>query len=91
MTFVDASAMVGILNRESDADELAARLDAADDTFTSPLAIYEATLGVWRRNNGTIAESRQDVMDLILRAGSHSGLCSSGASAISSGANAHSF
>ena len=69
MTFVDASAMVGILNRESDADELAARLDAADDRFTSPLAIYEATLGVWRRNKGTIAESRQDVMDLILRAG----------------------
>ena len=69
MIFVDASALVGILNREADAAELAARLDAAEDRLTSLMAIYEATLGVWRRNRGTVEESRQDVMDLIARAG----------------------
>ena len=40
MTFGDASAMVSILNQKSDAGELAARLDVADDTFTSPLSTF---------------------------------------------------
>ena len=42
--FVDASAIVAILTRGADADELADALDAARSPITSPVAVFEATL-----------------------------------------------
>ena len=58
--FVDASAIVAILLDETDGRELAMRLEAADAAFTSPIAIYEATLAVSREHKVKIplAESR---------------------------------
>lgn len=52
--FLDASAMVAIVARESDADALAARLSQAAEVYTSPIAIYESILGLARRGNVSI-------------------------------------
>jgi ribonuclease VapC len=46
--FIDASAMVAIIAGEPDAAELSARLGRAAQAYTSPVAIYEAVLGVAR-------------------------------------------
>jgi ribonuclease VapC len=61
MTFLDASAIIAIVAQEEDAASLAARLDQAGETCTSPLAMFEAALGLAR-----IANVRpSDVMDLL--------------------------
>jgi ribonuclease VapC len=49
--FVDASAMIAILVEESDAATLAKRLEQAAERCTSPIAIYEAVVGVARVSN----------------------------------------
>ena len=49
--FLDASAIIAILVRESDATSLAARLGQARKVYTSPLAIFEAVLGLARIGN----------------------------------------
>jgi ribonuclease VapC len=46
--FVDASAIVAIVANEKEASALLARLDQASECFTSPIAIYEASLGLSR-------------------------------------------
>ena len=46
--FVDASAMIAILVLESDAAALTRRLEQAAERCTSPIAIYEAVVGVAR-------------------------------------------
>ena len=63
--FVDASAIVGIVAREFDGPELAARVTAADRLFTSPLAIYEAVLGLARSRNMTIDDAQTAVNDFV--------------------------
>src|SRR5579872_363336 len=57
--FLDASAMIAILARESDASAIAARLDQAGKAYTSPVAVYEATLGVARIANAPMASARE--------------------------------
>ena len=49
--FVDASAMVAILAEESDAAALTKRLEQAVERSTSPIAIYEAVVGIARACN----------------------------------------
>jgi ribonuclease VapC len=49
--FLDASAMVAIIAEEQDAASLAARLDQAREVHTSPIAIFEAALGLARIAN----------------------------------------
>ena len=63
--FVDASAIVAILTRESDADELTNALDAASSPITSPIAVFEATLGVCRKRHASVAEARDDVLEFL--------------------------
>jgi ribonuclease VapC len=46
--FVDASALVAIIGEESDGLALAERLERFERRYTSPLAIYEATLALAR-------------------------------------------
>ena len=53
--FVDASAMIAILVAEDDAEALARRLEQAAEPVTSPIAIYEAVLGIARVANLPIA------------------------------------
>lgn len=51
--FLDASAIIAIIAQEEDASSLAARLDRADAVYTSPVAIFEAALGLARIGNIT--------------------------------------
>lgn len=44
--FVDASAIVAVLTREFEADALADVRERARSPITSPIAIFEATLGI---------------------------------------------
>ncbi|MGA9864807.1 MAG: type II toxin-antitoxin system VapC family toxin [Acetobacteraceae bacterium] len=63
--FVDASAIVTILTREPDADALADALDGAQSSITSPIAIFEAALGVCRKRHASVAEARDDVLEFL--------------------------
>jgi ribonuclease VapC len=63
--FLDASAMIAILVMESDAAALARRLEQAIERVTSPLAIYEAVLGIARICNIPIPDSRS-ILDSFL-------------------------
>ncbi len=63
--FVDASAIIAILARESDADELADALDGARSPITSPVAVFEAALGVCRKRHASVGEARDDVLELL--------------------------
>jgi ribonuclease VapC len=51
MMFLDASAIIAIIAQEDDAASLAARLDQASEAWTSPIAVFEAALGLARINN----------------------------------------
>ena len=67
--FVDASTIVAILTREADADELTDALDAARSPITSPVAVFEATLGVCRKRHASVAEAQGDVSEFLETAG----------------------
>jgi ribonuclease VapC len=53
--FIGASALVGVLGEEIDKRELSEKIKAAGVRFTSPLAVYEATLALARLGNTTSA------------------------------------
>lgn len=55
--FLDASAMIGIIAMEEDADSLAGRLAGASVRQTSTLAIFEATAGLARLANTPLADA----------------------------------
>lgn len=63
--FLDASAMIAMIARESGGAALAARLDQAETAYTSPIAVYEAVLGLARVGNMPI-ESATAVLDRFL-------------------------
>ena len=69
--FVDASAIVAILTREADADELADALEAARSPITSPIAVFEGTLGVCRKRHASVAEAQEDVSEFLGTAAVH--------------------
>lgn len=63
--FVDASAIVAILTREAEADALADALENARSPITSPVAVFEATLGICRKRHASVAEAREDVAEFL--------------------------
>ena len=67
--FVDASAIVAILTREAEADALADALESARSPITSPIAIFEAALGVCRKRHASVEEAEEDVRELLGVAG----------------------
>jgi ribonuclease VapC len=67
--FVDASAIVAILTREPEADALADVLDGARSPITSPIAIFEAALGVCRKRHTSVEEAEADVREFLAVAG----------------------
>lgn len=67
--FVDASAIVAILTREPDADALADILDGARSPITSPIAVFEATLGLCRKRHASVEEAEADVREFLAAAG----------------------
>ena len=58
--FVDASAIVAILTREPDADTLADVLESARAPITSPIAIFEAALGICRKRHASLEEAEAE-------------------------------
>ena|SRR5215472_4934080 len=67
--FVDASAIVAILTREPEADTLADVLGNASSPITSPIAIFEAALGICRKRHASVEEAEQDVGEFLALAG----------------------
>ncbi len=63
--FVDASAIVAILTREPEADALTDVLEAASSPITSPVAIFEAVLGICRKRHASVAEANEDVQAFL--------------------------
>lgn len=59
--FLDASAIIAIIARESDAMALAGRLRQANEVHTSPIAVYEAVLGLARIGNTSIEDAEMVV------------------------------
>jgi ribonuclease VapC len=55
--FVDASAIVAILTREPEADALADVLEKGRSPITSPIAIFEAALGICRKRHASVEEA----------------------------------
>ena len=56
--FLDASAMIAIIARESDAAELTQRLRQASEVHTSPIAIYESVLGLARLGDASVPDAQ---------------------------------
>ena len=63
--FVDASAIVAILTREPEADALADLLEAARAPITSPIALFEAALGICRKRHASVEEAEEDVREFL--------------------------
>jgi ribonuclease VapC len=63
--FVDASAIVAILTREPDADDLIDRLERATRPITSAIAVFEATLGLCRKRHVSVEEAEADLADFL--------------------------
>lgn len=57
--FIDASALIALLTEEHEARELLARLQQSRSRLTSPLAIWEAAIGVARRLDLPISEATE--------------------------------
>jgi ribonuclease VapC len=67
--FIDASAIVAILTEEPEATEFTNAIEAVDERFTSPIAIFEAALGVCRKRHSSVAEAYADVVEFVTIAG----------------------
>ena len=63
--FVDASAIVAILTREPEADELVDLLETAREPISSPIAVFEAALGICRKRHTSIEEALEDVREFL--------------------------
>ncbi len=61
MIFVDASAIVAMIQGEPEAAEIAAALDKGEPAITSALAIYEAALAIARVNAVAATIANADV------------------------------
>jgi ribonuclease VapC len=68
MIVVDASAIVAILTREPEEAALIAVLERAESALASPIAIYEAALGLRRKRHSSVAEAENDVMEFLAAA-----------------------
>ena len=69
MIVVDASAIVAVLTREPGADLLLSTLETAGPAETTPVAFYEAVLGVSRKRQWSVAEAETHVRDFLEAAG----------------------
>ena len=65
MIVVDASAIVAILTGEPEGQALTEALDRAPAIMTSPVAVYEATLGLVRILKRSVEDAEVDVMEFL--------------------------
>jgi ribonuclease VapC len=66
---IDASAIVAMLTREPEADTLVSALVTAGRAETTPIAIYEAVLGLSRKRQWSVGEAETHVADFLRAAG----------------------
>jgi ribonuclease VapC len=64
--FLDASAIIAIIARETDGPAIAERLRQANQVHTSPISIYETVLGLVRVGNTSIQDT-QLIVDGLLK------------------------
>jgi ribonuclease VapC len=62
---LDASAIVAIITGEPEADALTEALGRASEITTSPVAVYEATLGLVRILRRSVEDAEADVMEFL--------------------------
>jgi ribonuclease VapC len=67
--FVDASAIVAVLTREPEADAFADAVEDGRSPITSPVAVFEAVLGICRKRHASVAEAQADVSEFLRIAG----------------------
>lgn len=67
--FIDASAIVAILTREPEADAFTDLIETAPSPITSPIAIFEAVLGLVRKRHASVEEAEADVLEFLSLAG----------------------
>lgn len=67
--FVDASAILAILTRESEADDFANLIENARAPVTSPIAVFEAALGLCRKRHASVEEANADLREFLAVAG----------------------
>jgi ribonuclease VapC len=63
--FVDASALVGILNNEPEAPALLKAIEAQATRYTSPVAIFEATGAIMRERKASATEAGAIIKELL--------------------------
>ena len=63
--FVDASAIVAILTAEPEAGRFSDLLEKATRRITSPIAVFEAALGLCRKRHASVAEAEADVQEFL--------------------------
>ena len=69
MIVIDASAIVAVLSREPECGALIAALERAGSAVTSPIAVYEAALGLRRKRFCSVAEAESDVLEFLALVG----------------------
>jgi ribonuclease VapC len=62
---IDASAIVAILTDEPEGDALTEALGRASEITTSPVAVFEATLGLVRILKRSVEDAETDVMEFL--------------------------
>jgi ribonuclease VapC len=67
--FIDASAIVSILTDEPDAAAMAQAIDRTSKPITSPIAIFEAALGIRRKFDLTSERAELNVVRFLAAAG----------------------
>lgn len=65
MIVIDASAIIAILTGEPGSILLVAALDQAGGATTTPIAVYEATLGLRRTRRSPVAQAERAVMEFL--------------------------
>lgn len=63
--FVDASAIIAIMTGEADGERLATLLGQAKKRITSIIAVWEATVGLYRRKNIPMQEAEARVAEFL--------------------------
>jgi ribonuclease VapC len=68
MIVLNASAIVAIIIGEPERDALTEALERASEITTSPVAVYEATLGLVRILKRSVEDAEADVMEFLRQA-----------------------
>ncbi len=69
--FLDASAVIGYLAEEEDYLTIAKKLASADQVLFSPLAHYEACVGLTRAKRGNLEDAETTVLKLLQTTSAH--------------------